>query len=117
MVSSTSILVPLYIYPLEDSIPSIWDPLINAFGVCFAGTDCRIECYPTVHFIVVINPNSGPDGRPDLPDAQYQRAIPYLQGYTNVTLIGYVSTLYGRRLLPEAKNDVDIYWRWHDVSR
>src|SRR5437762_7781507 len=82
---------------------------------CFANS--RIEGFRTVNFIVVVNPNSGPDGRPELPDAQYQRAVPYLQGYPNVTLVGYVKTLYGKRPINDTQNDVDIYWRWDELSR
>jgi len=52
-----------------------------------------------------------------LPDAQYQRAVPYLQGYPNVTLVGYVKTLYGKRMLEDSQNDVNIYWHWDELSR
>src|SRR5271167_1560289 len=77
----------------------------------------RIQTYPTVEFIVVINPNSGPDGRPDLPDAQYQRAVPYLQGYQNVAPVRYVKTLYIKQTFQSSKEDVDKYSRWHELSK
>ena len=72
-----------------------------------------IQSYPQLHFI---NPNTGPDPQPDLPDSQYRLAVPYLQGYTNVTLVGYVSTLYGKRNVQDSLNDIDLYWRWHELS-
>ena len=64
----------------------------------------------------MINPNSGPDPRPDLPDPQYQRAVPYLQEFSNVTLVGYVSTLYAKREIIGSLEDIDAYWRWDALS-
>ena len=75
-----------------------------------------IRSHTQLHFIVVINPNTGPDPQPDLPDSQYRAAVPYLQGYTNVTLVGYISTLYGKRNVQDSLNDIDLYWRWHKLS-
>jgi len=79
--------------------------------------DRRIRAHPNLNFIIVINPNSGPDGRPYLPDEQYQRAVPYLQGYPNVKLVGYVKTEYGKRDIEGSKNDIDLYWRWDALSK
>ena len=76
----------------------------------------RIQKYPNLHFIVIVNPNSGPGGRPDLPDEHYQTSVPKLQGHSNVTLLGYVHTSYGKRKLRAVKQDVDTYWRWHELS-
>lgn len=113
----TSILVPLYIYPLREYIPSIWEPLLNSFAsFVLQLLTCSIRTYPNLRFIVVINPNTGPDPQPDLPDPQYRRAVPYLQGYTNVTLVGYVSTLYGKRNIQDSIDDIDLYWRWQELS-
>lgn len=114
---STSVLVPLYIYPLNEHIPSIWQPLINAYVPFVMDLTCSsVRTYPKLNFTVVINPNSGPDGRPDLPDSQYQRAVPYFQGYANVRLVGYVSTLYAKRAIKDSLNDIDLYWRWKELS-
>jgi hypothetical protein len=46
LASSTSILVPLYVWPEDDST---WEPVFNA-----------ISSYPDVQFQVIVNPNSGP---------------------------------------------------------
>jgi hypothetical protein len=81
-----------------------------------AGAKYRIRKYPNLHFIVIINPNSGPGGKPDLPDEHYQSSVPKFQGYSNVTLLGYVHTSYGKRKLKAVTNDVDTYWRWHELS-
>ena len=77
----------------------------------------RIRDYPNVHFIVVINPNSGPGGRRDLPDEHYQRAVPRLQAYDNVTLLGYVHASYGGRKMKIVQKEVDTYWRWEEQSK
>jgi hypothetical protein len=65
---------------------------------------------------VIVNPNSGPDGRPELPDEQYQRAIPYLQGFQNVTLVGYISTVYAKRDIQQSIADIDTYWKWNALN-
>lgn len=80
-------------------------------------THGRIRSHPNLNFVVVINPNSGPDGRPFLPDEQYQRAVPYLQDYPNVRLVGYIKTLYGKRDIENVKHDVDLYSHWHNLSK
>ena len=64
---------------------------------------------------MVVNPNSGPGGI-DLPDVQYQIAIPYFQRYDNVTLLGYVRTDYGKRDLNVVKAEVDTYSKWRETS-
>jgi len=65
--------------------------------------------------LVVINPNSGP-GESSLPDEQYCKAIPYLKGHNNVTLLGYIATEYGTRKIAESLADMDKYWQWHQIS-
>jgi len=51
-----------------------------------------------------------------LPDEQYCRAIPFLRGFNNVTLLGYVNTSYGKRMICDTVSDIDTYWQWHQVS-
>jgi Spherulation-specific family 4 len=74
-----------------------------------------IRNHPSLSFTVVINPNSGPDGRPILPDAQYQKAIPYLHRYPNVTLVGYILTRYGKRAMEHAISDINTYNKWAEL--
>lgn len=46
LVSSTGILIPLYIWPEDDST---WAPVFNA-----------ITAYPDIRFQIIVNPDSGP---------------------------------------------------------
>jgi hypothetical protein len=71
-----------------------------------------LEKYPDQHFIVIVNPGSGPGGQPILPDPQYCRVIPYLRRFTNVTILGYVAATYGKRDVEKALADVTTYWEW-----
>ena len=45
LASSTSVLLPLYVYPS----PGVWNPVFDA-----------ITAHPNVLFYVVVNPDSGP---------------------------------------------------------
>ncbi|KAK0112477.1 hypothetical protein ONS96_001714 [Cadophora gregata f. sp. sojae] len=92
----TSILLPLYIYPL----PKAWDSLYSA-----------IESHPTLDFTIIINPNSGP-GKDALPDEDYSREIARLNKYPNVYLVGYVRVNWCKRDLEKVCKDVDKYAAW-----
>jgi hypothetical protein len=107
-----SIVVPLYIYPLRTQIPQVWSPLINAYFPNCAFSESSLKKYPDQHFIVIVNPGSGPGGQPVLPDPQYCRAIPHLRGFNNVTILGYVAATYGKRPIEKALIDVSTYWEW-----
>jgi hypothetical protein len=58
-----------------------------------------IDNNPDLHFLIVINPNSGP-GEPPAPDANYSRELPLFNAKENVTTVGYVRMQYCRRHLP-----------------
>ena len=64
-----------------------------------------------------MNPYNGPGGKPILPDANYQRSVAQLQGFSNVTLLGYVHGLYGQRDYALVKKDIDTYHQWDQESR
>jgi Spherulation-specific family 4 len=76
---------------------------------------CRITKHPTVNFIIVVNPNSGP-GDSALPDEHYTREIPRLNAYPNVRTVGYISTNWGNRALPLALKDISTYSGWSKNS-
>lgn len=97
MASSLSIIVPLYIYPLEQA----WEPLFSA-----------ARAHPRLQFLVIINPNNGP-GDTALPDASYAAALRELTAVANIHPIGYVYCSYGRRELDAIKRDVDLYRGWN----
>lgn len=64
-----------------------------------------------MHFLVVINPNSGP-GEPPAPDASYSRELPLFNARDNVTTVGYVRMEYCKRSVEKVFEDVAIYSGW-----
>ncbi|SLM40199.1 Spherulation-specific family 4 [Lasallia pustulata] len=95
--TATSILLPLYIYPLSGA----WTPIFNA-----------IASTPTVHWQVVVNPNSGPGPANAYPSSDYITAINQLNSYKNVETIGYVRTNYTNRPCSEVTADIQTYAYW-----
>lgn len=92
------IIVPLYIYPLEEA----WEPLFRA-----------ARTQPTVRFVAIINPSNGP-GPDALPDARYMAELHVMQGIPNISAVGYVHCSYGKRPDVEVRADVDKYRRWNE---
>ncbi|PIG69296.1 cell surface spherulin 4-like protein [Aspergillus arachidicola] len=95
----SGIIVPLYIYPLS---PTTWDPLFDS-----------IAANPDLHFLVIVNPNSGPGASP-LPDANYVREVARLNRYANVVTVGYIAINYCKKPLQEALEEVQTYATWAD---
>ncbi|KAB8201495.1 Spherulation-specific family 4 [Aspergillus parasiticus] len=95
----SGIIVPLYIYPLS---PTTWDPLYDS-----------IAANPDLHFLVIVNPNSGPGASP-LPDANYVREVARLNRYANVVTVGYIAINYCKKPLQEALEEVQTYATWAD---
>lgn len=93
-----SILIPLYIYPVEGA----WNPLYEV-----------IEKHPSNEFIVVINPASGP-GSSNLPDSNWIREIKRLNSFDNVRSIGYIAIGYAKRDPDAVKNEIECYEKWAD---
>ncbi|KAF1965294.1 hypothetical protein BU23DRAFT_628662 [Bimuria novae-zelandiae CBS 107.79] len=91
------ILLPLYIYPERGA----WDPLFEA-----------VVPNPTLDFVIIVNPNSGPGSEPWWPNAEYVREIPRLNAHQNVRTVGYVSTAYCKRPIEKVLADVDRYAAW-----
>ncbi|KAG6809775.1 hypothetical protein H0H92_014793, partial [Tricholoma furcatifolium] len=106
----SAVLFPLYIYP--DDNCTAWAPLFSS-----------ITTYTTISFILIINPDSGPDGAPgSQPDANFQNCVAQLRttgeaAGGNVKMIGYVLTGYGTRNLTDVQNDVDTYGGWDEAYR
>ncbi|KAI5475148.1 spherulin 4-like cell surface protein [Pseudohyphozyma bogoriensis] len=91
----TGILFPLYFYPSGD---------------CYANLTSIYTSHPTLPFVIIINPDSGPgtstsDGQP--------ACIPSLRSaMPKAKLIGYVKTGYGDRASSDVQGDVDTYAGW-----
>ena len=95
VVGKTEILVPLYSYPTSDQ----WATLkSSAFQ------------YPSLTFIVIVNPNSGPGSSP--PNSDWVSGMRSLNSIQNIKTIGYVYTNYGRRSTSTVKSDVAAYAAW-----
>jgi Spherulation-specific family 4 len=71
----------------------------------------RIAAHPNVTFLVIVNPNSGPGGKP-LPGYDYVREVPKLNAYANVVTVGYVRIDYCRKPLSEACDEIETYAGW-----
>jgi hypothetical protein len=92
------LLVPAYIYPLGDGRKE-WQRLFDAAS--------------KVEIVAIANPDSGP-GK--------ERNLDYAAVFTEasnlgITLVGYVSTDYGKRPQAEIKNDVDAWIRFYPQVR
>lgn len=74
-----------------------------------------ISAYPTVTFVVIINPHNGP-GASSQPDAAYSREIGQLNSLPNVRLVGYVRINYCERDLAEVHEDVNKYAGWSTLT-
>lgn len=96
-----SVILPLYIYPLEQA----WEPLIRA-----------ANAHTNVHFLVIVNPGNGP-GPDSMPDASYRAVLRKLNSISNIQPVGYVHCTYGQRALGEIQKDVDIYRQWNSEFR
>ncbi|KAF2788862.1 hypothetical protein K505DRAFT_285346 [Melanomma pulvis-pyrius CBS 109.77] len=72
----------------------------------------HIAEHPTLEFIVILNPNSGPGAPPWWPNADYVREIPKLNAQHNVQTLGYVATNYCQRPMADVLGDVATYAGW-----
>lgn len=93
---TSSIIVPLYIYPLAGA----WDWLFTA-----------ITSNPSVTFRVIVNPNNGP-GDSSPPNTDYVPALIRLRSYSNVKLLGYVYVNYANRPYANVTADILVYSQW-----
>lgn len=98
---TTSIILPLYIYPAGDGLTS-WDLVFSV-----------AESYPNTNFLIIVNPDSGPGHTPDgMPSSDYQEALLKLNKYPNVQTLGYVRTGYGSQPEQTVKDEISQYASW-----
>ena len=71
----------------------------------------RINKYPDVQFLVIINPNSGP-GNNSIMDPNFARELPKLNAKSNVHTIGYVRTGWATRDRRVVLDEVSNYASW-----
>ncbi|KAJ5090085.1 CAZyme family [Penicillium argentinense] len=97
VVSSTGILLPLYVWPEDDST---WAPVYNA-----------VSSHPDILFQIIVNPDSGP-GDSAYPDENIIAGVAKLNSYDNVQVLGYIPTNYAERDISEVIDDISIYSKW-----
>ena len=90
--SPVALLVPAYFYPSDAGLKQ-WDALL--------------EASKDVPIIAIISPASGPGTKAD---ANYAKVFERVKK-AKATLIGYVTTSYGKRPLADVKADVDTWLR------
>jgi len=98
------ILLPLYVYPTG----SAWTPIFNA-----------IQQFPSVHWQVVINRDSGPGaltaaGYPT--EQNYIDGIAQLNSYANVQTLGYVHTSFAKASYSVLTQNISIYANWANYA-
>jgi hypothetical protein len=69
---------------------------------------CRVDKYPLLKFLVVINPNMGAENGTSL-NADYLNALPNLTSRENVIIVGYVNTNVASRNIEDVANDINSY--------
>ncbi len=87
------LLVPAYFYPAGQGLKD-WDRLLAAAA--------------QVPVLAVVNPASGPGAKAD---PAYTKLLDRARKQAGLTLLGYVSTRYGKRPAAEVKADVDRWLR------
>ncbi|KAJ6545345.1 Spherulation-specific family 4 [Mycena capillaripes] len=105
---SNGVIFPLYIYPdlvFNDGCAA-WTPVFTA-----------ITANPTLPFLIVINPASGPGSANTQPDTNYQSCIASLNSHANVRVLGYVATGFGGRSSSDVTTDIATYGQWGTAYR
>jgi len=69
---------------------------------------CRVDKYPTIDFLVVIDPSVGGGNGTSL-DESYRNALPDLTERSNVITVGYVDTNLTLRNITDVINDIESY--------
>ncbi|KAF2126989.1 hypothetical protein P153DRAFT_433463 [Dothidotthia symphoricarpi CBS 119687] len=98
---NASVLLPLYIYPDDNST---WAPLYES-----------LVARPSLQFTVIVNPASGP-GSSQYPDESYTAALTQLSTYPNVKKVGYVRTGYASRNLSDVISEINVFAGWSTLG-
>lgn len=78
------------------------------------GLTDRLNNYPKVQFLVIVNPDNGPGN--NTMDPNFQRELPKLTAMSNVRTIGYVHTGWATRDMAIVLNEVSAYASWANKS-
>lgn len=97
------------------AIPSrtgIYFPLFAPPGPLWDNMLTHRNAHPSLPWIAIVDPHHGPGAQYD---ANYAENINKLQA-ANVTVLGYVSTLWAARPPELVKADIDRYKEWYNVD-
>lgn len=72
---------------------------------------------PTLPFLFVVNPSSGPGSANTQPDSNYQTCIAELASNANARVLGYVATGQGTRSSSDVTTDIATYAQWDAAYR
>jgi hypothetical protein len=102
-------------YPAAgEAIPSrtgIYFPLFAPPGPLWDNMLTYRNAHPSLPWIAIVDPHHGPGTKYD---ANYAENIKKLQA-ANVTVLGYVSTLWASKSPSLLTAHIDRYWYWYDV--
>lgn len=70
-----------------------------------------ITANPSLDFVIIVNPNSGPGTEP-LPGVDYIREVPKLNAFPNVHTVGYIAIDYCRKPLDKVCDEISVYANW-----
>jgi hypothetical protein len=90
----------------------IYFPLFTPPGPVWDDMLAYRNAHPMLPWVAVIDPHHGPG---PYFDSEYAQNIAKLQAQ-NVTVLGYVSTLWGARSADAIKDDIRIYHDWYHVD-
>ncbi|KAJ7088698.1 Spherulation-specific family 4 [Mycena epipterygia] len=105
---SKGVIFPLYVYPdlnFNDGCTQ-WAPIFTS-----------LTANPTLPFLFVINPASGPGSANTQPDSNYQTCIAELASNANARVLGYVATGKGTRNASDVTTDITTYAQWGAAYR
>lgn len=100
--STTSILLPLYVYP---SSLGWWNSVYDA-----------VASHPSVEFHIILNPSDGPGGSNPGFNNDWIIGVSKLNSYANVQTFGYVTVDYKSRPLADIAADINNWDAWNDYA-
>ena len=105
------LITPLFLGASAAAAPArtgVYFPLFTPPGPVWDNMLAYREAHPSLPWVAVVDPHHGPGTQFD---SAYAQNIAKLQAQ-NVTVLGYVSTLWGARPADAIKEDIRSYHNW-----
>ena len=112
---ATLLITPLFLGASAAAAPArtgVYFPLFTPPGPVWDNMLAYREAHPSLPWVAVVDPHHGPGTQFD---STYAQNIAKLQAQ-NVTVLGYVSTLWGARPADAIKEDIRSYHNWYGVE-